>query len=66
MESAFSFLEPHTAPWPQRPALRPSLLTLAIRASFSPAGPIEAERTWSSPISSRIASSVAPQPRPNR
>ena len=58
-ESAFSFLDPQTAPWPVRPAWRPSLVTLAKRTMFSPAGPIVAERTWSSASPSRMASSVS-------
>ena len=36
-ESALSFFDPHTAPWPVRPACRPSLVTLANSTSFSPA-----------------------------
>ena len=41
--TALSFLEPMTAPSPERPAARPLLfITEAMRASFSPAGPMQA------------------------
>ncbi|MBA7587876.1 hypothetical protein ES708_29922 [subsurface metagenome] len=43
---AFSFLEPITAPSPERPAARPLLfITAAMRATFSPAGPMQATST---------------------
>ena len=42
-EIAFNFLDPITAPVPVRPACRPpSLLMVAKRTRFSPAGPMQA------------------------
>jgi hypothetical protein len=55
--TAFRFFEPMSAPMPQRPAARPSsFMTAANGRPFSPAEPMQATLTFSSPNSFLIAS----------
>ncbi len=54
--TAFSFLEPITAPGPPRAAARwPSFMTAAISERCSPAGPMHAARTLGSSSFSKAA-----------
>ena len=64
--TALRFLEPMTAPTPERAAARClSLMIAAMRARFSPAGPMQATLT-SSAVSRLMASSVWWVSRPQR
>ena len=64
---AFKFLEPMTAPGPQRPAWRPpSLAMLAYFTRFSPAGPMLATLMRLSPSRSLTARSVSVVLSPNK
>ena len=60
MATALRFLEPMTAPTPDRPAARClSFMMQANRTRFSPAGPMQATRALGTPSSARMPSSVA-------
>ncbi len=65
--TALSFLEPMTAPTPERAAARPrSLMIPLIRDSFSEAGPMQAMRIFRSPAADWMAVSVSTVSRPHR
>ena len=64
--TALSFFAPMTAPTPERPAARPlSFITQAVRARFSPPGPMQATRA-SGCVASRTMFSVSSTIFPHR